>query len=62
MTQEELKARLESPEFIILDVRKKPDWDTSSRKIRGAIHEDYEGLKEWAGKYPRDKTLVLYCA
>jgi len=62
MTKEELKVRLGSPEGIILDVRKKPDWDTSSRKIQGAIHEDYEGVKEWAGKYPRDKTLVLYCA
>jgi len=62
MTKEELKARLESPDWIILDVRKKPDWNTSSRKIPGAIHDDYVGVKEWAGKYPRDKTLVLCCA
>ena len=62
MAKEELRARLGSQDLSILDVRKKPDWDTSSRKIRGAIHEDYERLKEWAGKYSRDKTLVLYCA
>ena len=62
MTQEELKARLGCPEIIILDVRKKPDWDKSDRKIPGAFHEDYERVKEWAGKYPRDKNLVLYCA
>jgi hypothetical protein len=62
MTKEELKGRLGSPEFIILDVRKKPDWDASSRKIQSAIHEDYEQVKEWAGKYNRDNALVLYCA
>ena len=62
MTKEELKGRLEGPDLIILDVRKKPDWDKSSRKIQTAVHEDYERVKEWAGKYPQDKTLVLYCA
>ena len=62
MTKEELKGRLGSAEFIVLDVRKKPDWDASGRKIPGSIHEDYEEVKEWAGKYPRDKILVLYCA
>jgi rhodanese-related sulfurtransferase len=62
MTKEELKGRLGSAGLIVLDVRKKPDWDASGRKIPGAIHEDYEGVKEWAGKYPRDEILVLYCA
>jgi rhodanese-related sulfurtransferase len=62
MTKEELKTRLGSPDLIILDVRKKPDWDAGRRKIPGAVHEDYERVKEWAGKYPPEKTLVLYCA
>jgi rhodanese-related sulfurtransferase len=62
MTREELKAMLGNPDVIILDVRKKPDWVTSNRNIQAAIHEDYERVKEWAGKYPRGKTLVLYCA
>ena len=62
MTKEALKTRLGNPEVITLDVRKKPDWETSSRKIQGAVHENYEGVKEWAKKYPRNKTLVLYCA
>ena len=62
MTQEELRGKLTNPEIVVLDVRKKPDWDRGGTKIRGAFHEDYERVKEWAGKYPRDKTLVLYCA
>jgi hypothetical protein len=61
-TREELRAQLGNPEVIILDVRKKPDWETSGQKIPGAVHEDYERVKEWSIKYPRDKTLVLYCA
>ena len=62
MTKEELKTRLGSPNLIILDVRKKPDWDATSRKIPGAVHENYGAVKEWAAKYPPDKNLVLYCA
>jgi hypothetical protein len=61
-TREELKARLGNPEVIILDVRKKADWEASGQKIPGAVHEDYEGVKDWSIKYPRDKTMVLYCA
>jgi hypothetical protein len=62
MTQEELRGKLANAEIVVLDVRKKPDWDRGGTKIRGAFHEDYERVEEWAGKYPRDKTLVLYCA
>ena len=62
ITKEKLKGWLGRPEVILLDVRKKPDWETSSRKIPGAIHEDYEQVKIWAPKYPRGKTFVLYCA
>ena len=62
MSREELRARLGNPDFMIVDVRKKPDWEASLRKIPGAFHEDYEQVGIWAPKFPRDKTLVLYCA
>jgi hypothetical protein len=62
MTREELREKLGNPEILILDVRKKADWEASARKIPGAVHEDYEKVAEWAGKYPREKTRVLYCA
>jgi rhodanese-related sulfurtransferase len=62
MSKEELREKLRNPEFVVIDVRKKPDWDKSSLKIQAATHEDYERVTEWAGKYPRDKTFVLYCA
>jgi hypothetical protein len=62
MSQDELRAGLGNPDFLVVDVRKKSDWEASLRKIPGAFHEDYEQVKVWASKFPRDKTLVLYCA
>jgi rhodanese-related sulfurtransferase len=62
MTKDELKAMLGNPDLVILDVRTQSDWKGSDLKIQGAIREDPESVKSWAGKYPKNKTLVLYCA
>jgi rhodanese-related sulfurtransferase len=62
MPQEELKAMLASPDLIILDVRYGKDWTDSDVKIKGAVREDPKVFKSWANKYPKDKTIVLYCA
>jgi len=60
---EELKALLGKPEVIIIDVRASGDWDNSRIKIQGAVREDpNKSAKSWADKYPKDKTIVLYCA
>ena len=48
---------------IILDVRAPQDWKGSDRKITGAVREDPRNeITAWMDKYPRDKTIVLYCA
>ena len=63
MTKEELKALLGNPDAIILDVRAGFDWEDSEWKIPGAIREDpKKEVQSWADKYPKEKTLVLYCA
>jgi predicted sulfurtransferase len=63
ITKEELKALLDDPNTIIIDVRQEGDWQQSDRKIKGAVHEDPMNEEEsWAGKYPKDKNIVLYCA
>jgi rhodanese-related sulfurtransferase len=63
MSAEELKSMLASPEVVIIDVRTGGDWDKSKEKIKGAVREDpNKDAKSWAGKYPKDKTVVLYCA
>ena len=30
--------------------------------LKALIHEDSEKYESWADKYPREKTLILYCA
>lgn len=62
MAKDELKARLGAPDLVVIDVRRDPDWNDSSRKIAGAVREDPEAVREWAPKYPAEKTLLLYCA
>jgi len=62
MTKEELRALLDDPTVVILDVRASRDWNRSQRKIKGAIRENPRLFESWADKYAKDKTLVLYCA
>ena len=62
MAKEELKKLLGNSEVIIIDVRMAKDWGASKTKIKGAVWEDPGNLKSWADKYPKDKTLVLYCS
>jgi len=63
MSKEELKEMLGKPELVVLDVRSGSDWKKSDQKIQGAVREDPDKpAKTWAEKYPKDKTIVLYCA
>jgi len=62
VTIEELRALQGQPDVVILDVRIKDEWEKSDSKIRGAFRENpEERVKDWAEKYPRNKTLVFYC-
>jgi len=62
MTKEELKVKLDNPDLIVIDVRLGKDWTNSDLKIKGAVRENPEAVDSWANKYPKDKTLVFYCA
>ena len=62
VTKEELKAMLDDPAVLVLDVRRASDWQSSEFKIKGAIFADPSDYSSWAKTYPKDKTLVLYCA
>jgi rhodanese-related sulfurtransferase len=62
MTIEELKGMLASPDLVIVDVRRDGDWKSSTVKVKGAVREDPEKVDAWMSKYPKDKTLVFYCA
>jgi predicted sulfurtransferase len=60
--KDELKANLGNPEVVVIDVRSYTDWLLSGDKVTGAVRENYRDFDGWNAKYPKDKTLVLYCA
>ena len=62
MTKEELKGLLGNPDVAVLDVRTGGDWRRSDRKIAGAVRENPNDVDSWADKYPKGKTIVLYCS
>ena len=62
ITKEKVMSVLGSPEVIILDVRSARDWKNAEWKIKGAVREDQkEESSVWMDKYPKEKTLILYC-
>ncbi len=62
ITKEELKEALGNPDVIIIDLRLGRDWENNELRIKGALREDPGNVNSWISKYPREKTLVLYCA
>lgn len=62
MKKEDLRGLLCKSHVIVLDVRPHKGWETSERKIKEAVRANPSDLSSWENKYPKDKTLVLYCA
>ena len=62
ISKDELKAKLGSPDVVLLDVRAKNDWEGSDEKITGAVRMDPQTVDAWTGTLPKDKEIVLYCA
>ncbi len=63
VSPEQLQSMMANPEVIVIDVREPVSWSKSQTKIRGAVREDpTKEIPEWAKKYPKEKTLVFYCA
>ena len=62
INKEELSGMLGNPDVTIIDVRSGGDWDGSALKIKGAIREDPRKVSSWVDKYPKEKTLIFYCA
>lgn len=59
---EKLKGWLGNPDVLIIDVRQPEDWQSSTTKIKGALHLNPDDVKSWAPAIPKDKKIVLYCA
>lgn len=62
MTKEQLLPLLGKPDVIVIDVRTNYEWGKSDVKIPGAVREEGMKFGSWMNKYPKDKTIVIYCA
>jgi rhodanese-related sulfurtransferase len=61
MDKDELKSLIGSDSLVILDVRTGRDWTSSEFKIENSVRMADSDLSI-IEKYPKDSTLVLYCA
>jgi len=58
----ELKELLEKDEeTVILDVRRRTDYESDDNMIPGAVWRDPEEKEMWIENIPRDKEVVIYC-
>lgn len=62
VTKDELKEMMQSQGVTLIDVRVDKDWNSSEYKIKGAVRQEPDQLESWSAKYPKDKTIVLYCS
>jgi rhodanese-related sulfurtransferase len=62
ISKEKLKTMLNDPRLIIIDTRVKQQWDKSEYKLPKALHQNPWEADEWAKDFPRDRTVVSYCA
>jgi hypothetical protein len=58
---EEVEKLLGNPDVVIIDVRKKKSWWSSTTKIYGAVRQDPSNTSQWLDKYSKDSTLIFYC-
>lgn len=56
---EDLKPRIQST--LILDVRRKSDYDSSSEIVPGSTWKDPEKIADWLDAVPGNRDVVIYC-
>ena len=49
------------PQALVLDVRRKADYDSDPQQIPGATWKDPEQVAQWSQELPKDKDIVIYC-
>lgn len=58
---QQLKNRIVEGDIILLDVRRKADYEAAPATIPGAIWRDPEQVDQWRGELPAERTTVIYC-
>jgi len=62
LTPQELKAMLEGAEKpIVIDVRRRADYEAAPKTISNAEWRDPERAGEWGSEIKRDRPVVVYC-
>ena len=61
VSKQTLKSWLNDPNLLIIDVRL-GSYETSKKKIKGAVRKDPYNVESWAGTLPKDKKIVVYCS
>jgi len=60
ITKEQLKEMLGKLDVVIIDARPVEQWKYSDQIIPGTVHEDPLSIQTWAGKYDKNKKIVVY--
>jgi rhodanese-related sulfurtransferase len=47
---------------LIMDVRRRRDFEAAGEMIQGALSRDPERVADWAGELPKASRVVAYCA
>ena len=55
------KLRRDKEDILIIDVRRKSDYDADRHIISGAVWRDPEQVDQWSEEIPRDKQVIIYC-
>jgi len=62
ITPDDLKQLLsQRKNVLVLDVRRKSDYQTNTQKIPGAAWLDPDKLAQWSTALPLDRDIVIYC-
>ena len=62
ITKEELKAKMDKKEdIVLLDVRAEDAYNASNQKIKGALRITLEELERDVKKIPEGKEVITYC-
>jgi rhodanese-related sulfurtransferase len=59
ISKEQLAKMIEEERLTVIDLRL--NWETSTMKIKNAVHEDPR-TTTWFANYDRDQSIVLYCS
>ena len=62
LSPQELRATLVNrKDVMLLDVRRKSDYDADSLKIPDAVWRNPDEIDQWSAQLPKGKEFVVYC-